>query len=151
MQPLLVLGCCMLLVTIVFTIAIIGDENDKKQTATTTNNIPEWLESYRLNICSSLSHTGVVTEVDQTFQKIQKLLEIWDDLYGDNPDLMSDQKDIRNLFEVTIKSIEYSCLEFKKGRIEKTELIKELDGQIARLNNLLHSLASLAKARASFQ
>ena len=137
-----------MLLTIVFVIAIIGDKHDNSNETITT--APEWLENYRIKICCSLSNSGAVTEVNQAFQEIQKLLDIWDDLYGDNPELMSEQKDVRSLFEITVRNVEYFCSEFKKGRITKNELLEELDEQIARLNDLLRSLASLTKTKASF-
>lgn len=144
----LVCGCAVLLLS-VFVVTAIGDKHDAAETTISTT--PEWLENYRLNICCSMSKTGAVTEVNKTFQEIQKLLDIWDDLYGENPNLISERKEVRSLFEITIKNIEHFCSEFKKERITKKELVKELDGQIARLNDLLRSLASISKLRgASF-
>lgn len=142
MQSVMLLCCSIMLLTIVFIFVAVGDKRDTKKIASISTT-PEWLENYRLNICCSLSHTGAVTEVDQTFQEIQKLLDIWNDLHGNNPELNSEREEVRRLFEITVQSVEHLCSEFKKGKIQKSELIEELDGQVAHLNDLLRSLANL--------
>ena len=149
LQTILLLIGAMIVLLLAFVIAISGDKKD--QQTLNVQSTAEWIDSSRISTCSAMSGTGVVTEVEQAFREIQKLLGIWDDLYGKNPELQSEQKDVQSLFEIVIRDIQRICSDFKKSRLTKAEFSAELDGQIAQLNDLLRCLASAARSRgASF-
>lgn len=145
LQTILLLIGAMVVLLLAFVIAIFGDRKD--QQTLNVQSTAEWIDSSRISTCSAMSGTGVVTEVEQAFREIQKLLGIWDDLYGKNPELQSEQKDVQSLFKVVIMNIQRICSDFKKDRLNKAEFSAELDGQIAQLNDLLRCLASAARFR----
>ena len=147
LQTILLLIGAMIVLLLAFVIAISGDKKD--QQTLNVQSTAEWIDSSRISTCSAMSGTGVVTEVEQAFREIQKLLGIWDDLYGKNPELQSEQKDVQSLFEIVIRDIQRICSDFKKSRLTKAEFSAELDGQIAQLNDLLRCLASAARSRSA--
>ncbi|MDO4889366.1 MAG: hypothetical protein Q4A25_01575 [Candidatus Saccharibacteria bacterium] len=121
----------------------IADKKDAKRTET----IAEWLESAEHHTCASMSGTGVVTEIKRAFTEIQQVLDIWNELYGENQELLSDQKDVERLFKLAVNNIDASCHQFRQGECSKDEFLKELDHQILLLNELLRNLAKLANLR----
>ncbi len=123
---------------------VIADKRD----VTATVIITEWLDDAKRKTCANMSGTGVVTEVEKTFTEVQKVLDIWDELYGDNQEYLHDQTGVERLFKLAVNNINSSCHQFRQGKCSKDELLKELDHQVNLLNELLRNLANLANLRA---
>ncbi len=143
MGSITIIAVSLAVLMLLFFLVAIADKKDAKRTET----IAEWLESAEHHTCASMSGTGVVTEVKRAFTEIQQVLDIWNELYGENQELLSDQKDVERLFKLAVNNIDASCRQFRQGECSKDEFLKELDHQVNLLNELLRNLAKLANLR----
>lgn len=143
MQTIVIALCGVSVLALLFSFVLVADRRDTM--AETSKR--DWLDKAKNRICSNLSETGVVTDVVKIFEKIEGLLDNWDELYQEKQNVLTDQNDVEQLFGITIKNIEYHCSQFKEGKCSKGELLSELDRQVLILDQLLSKLASTANIR----